>query len=121
MGQATYFLKEATLNKIIIGLMAIYFLGDPHLQSLSWLGDMKLYVVASAIALVSMPWIAEQLDGLPSLRDGPDTVPPHGDLRVAVFIAVACALPLNSCSMSRHVRTIHPTHAGTPNPGSIQP
>jgi hypothetical protein len=55
--------KEATMNKIIIGLMAIYFLGDPDLHYLSWLGDLKLYVVAAAIALVSMPWIAEQLDG----------------------------------------------------------
>jgi hypothetical protein len=26
-------------------------------------GDLKLYIVAAAIALVSMPWIAEQLDG----------------------------------------------------------
>ena len=54
---------EATMNKIIIALMAIYFLGDPDLQYLSWLGDLKLYVVAAALALVSMPWIAEQLDG----------------------------------------------------------
>ena len=51
------------MNKIIIALMGIYFLGDPDLQYLSWLGDMKLYIVAAAIALVSMPWIAEQLDG----------------------------------------------------------
>jgi hypothetical protein len=51
------------MNKIIISLMAIYFLGDPDLQYLSWLGDMKLYIVAAAIALVSMPWIAKQLDG----------------------------------------------------------
>jgi hypothetical protein len=51
------------VNKIIIALMAIYFLGDPDLQYLSWLGDMKLYIVAAAIALVSMPWIAAQLDG----------------------------------------------------------
>jgi len=43
--------------------MAIYFVGDPHLQYLSWLGDLKLYIVAVAIALVSMPWIVEQLDG----------------------------------------------------------
>jgi hypothetical protein len=55
--------KEATMNKFIITLMGIYFLGDPHLQYLAWLGDMKLYIVAAAIALVSMPWIAEQLDG----------------------------------------------------------
>jgi hypothetical protein len=51
------------MNKIIIGLMAIYFLGDPQLQYLSWLGDMKIYVVAAALSLVSMPWIASQLDG----------------------------------------------------------
>ena len=56
-------MKEATMNKIIITLMAIYFVGDPHLQYLAWLGDLKLYIVAAAIALVSMPWIAEQLDG----------------------------------------------------------
>jgi hypothetical protein len=57
------FFKEATMNKIIIGLMAIYFLGDHDLQYLSWLGDLKLYVVAAALALVSMPWIASQIDG----------------------------------------------------------
>ena len=51
------------MNKIIITLMAIYFLGDPDLQYLSWLGDLKLYVAAAALSLVSMPWIAEQLDG----------------------------------------------------------
>jgi hypothetical protein len=55
--------KETTMNKIIIALMTIYFLGDPDLQYLAWLGDMKLYIVAAAIALVSMPWIASQLDG----------------------------------------------------------
>jgi hypothetical protein len=55
--------KEATMNKIIIALMAIYFLGDPDLQYLAWLGDMKVYLVAAAIALVSMPWIPLQLDG----------------------------------------------------------
>ena len=51
------------MNKIIITLMAIYFVGDPHLHYLSWLGDLKLYVVAAALALVSMPWIASQIDG----------------------------------------------------------
>jgi hypothetical protein len=51
------------MNKMIIALMAIYFLGDPDLQYLSWLGDLKIYVVAAALALVSMPWIAEQLNG----------------------------------------------------------
>jgi hypothetical protein len=51
------------MNKVIIALMAIYFLGDPDLQHLAWLGDMKVYVVAAALSLVSMPWIASQLDG----------------------------------------------------------
>jgi hypothetical protein len=61
--QAAPLVKEATVNKIIITLMAIYFVGDPHLHYLSWLGDLKFYVVAAALALVSMPWIASQLDG----------------------------------------------------------
>ena len=51
------------MNKVIIALMAIYFIGDPSLQYLAWLGDLKVYTVAAAIALVSMPWIASQLDG----------------------------------------------------------
>jgi hypothetical protein len=51
------------MNKVIGALMAIYFLGDPGLHYLSWLGDLKLYVVAAAISLVSMPWIASQIDG----------------------------------------------------------
>ena len=51
------------MNKIIIVLMAIYFLGDPDLQYLNWLGDLKIYVVAAALSLVSMSWIASQLDG----------------------------------------------------------
>jgi hypothetical protein len=51
------------MNKVIIALMAIYFLGDPSLHYLAWLGDLKIYIIAAAIALVSMPWIASQLDG----------------------------------------------------------
>ena len=51
------------MNKTIITLMAIYFVGDPHLQYLSWLGDLKLYAVATALSLVSMSWIVSQLDG----------------------------------------------------------
>jgi hypothetical protein len=56
-------LKEATMNKLIIALMAIYFLGDPDLHYLAWLGDLKLYAVAAALSLVSMPLIASQFDG----------------------------------------------------------
>jgi hypothetical protein len=51
------------MSKIIIALMAIYFIGDPHLQYLSWPGDLNIHVVAAAPSLVSMPWIAAQLDG----------------------------------------------------------
>jgi hypothetical protein len=51
------------MNTIIIALMTVYFLGDPHLQYLSWLGDLKIYAVAAAISVVSIPWIASQLDG----------------------------------------------------------
>lgn len=54
---------EKTMNKLIIALMAIYFLGDPGLQYLAWMGDMKVYIISAAIALVSMPWISSQLDG----------------------------------------------------------
>ena len=51
------------MHKLIIGLMVIFFLGDPGLQTLAWLGDMKIYMVAAAIALVSTPFVASQLDG----------------------------------------------------------
>ena len=51
------------MNKIIIALMAIYFLCDPDLQYLAWPGYLKIYVAAAALSLVSMPWIASQLDG----------------------------------------------------------
>jgi hypothetical protein len=51
------------MNKVIIAMMASYFLGDPDLQYLAWLADLKVYLVAAAIALVSMPWITSQLDG----------------------------------------------------------
>jgi hypothetical protein len=55
--------ESTMLHKAMIALMAIYFLGDPDLRYLAWLGDLKVYIVAAAIALVSMPWIASQLDG----------------------------------------------------------
>ena len=51
------------MHKLIIGLMAVFFLGDPGLQTLAWLGEMKLYIVAAAIALVSIPVVVSQLDG----------------------------------------------------------
>jgi len=54
---------EIDMQKLIIGLMVIVFLGDPSLQTLSWLGEMKTYLVAAAIALVSIPFVVSQLDG----------------------------------------------------------
>ena len=54
---------EIDMHKVFIGLMVIFFLGDPSLQTLAWLGEMKLYIVAAAIAMVSIPFIVSQLDG----------------------------------------------------------
>jgi hypothetical protein len=51
------------MHKMIIGLMVIFFLGDPSMQTLAWLGDMKLYIVAAAITLVTMPFVISQIDG----------------------------------------------------------
>lgn len=54
---------ENEMNKVIIALMVIFFLGDPGMETIAWLGEMKNYVVAAAIAMVSMPFIVSQLDG----------------------------------------------------------
>ena len=51
------------MNRLFIGLMVILFLGDPSLHTLAWLGEMKIYMVAAAIALVFMPSVVSQLDG----------------------------------------------------------
>ena len=54
---------EIDMHKVFIGLMVIFFLGDPSLQTLAWLGEMKLYIVAAAIAMVSIPFVISQVDG----------------------------------------------------------
>jgi len=54
---------EKDMHKLIIGLMVIFFLGDPSMQTLAWLGEMKTYIVTAAIALVSIPFVVSQLDG----------------------------------------------------------
>ena len=51
------------MHKLFIGLMVIFFLGDPSLQTLAWLGEMKVYLVTAAVALVSIPFVISQLDG----------------------------------------------------------
>jgi hypothetical protein len=57
------FMTENDMNKIFLALMIIFFSGDPGMETIAWLGDMKNYVVAAAIALCSMPFIVSQLDG----------------------------------------------------------
>jgi hypothetical protein len=54
---------EAGMNKIFIALMLIFFLGDPGMETIAWLGEMKNYIVAAAIAMVTTPFIVSQLDG----------------------------------------------------------
>jgi hypothetical protein len=53
---------EKIMNKVFIALMAIYLLADPDLRYLAWLDELKVYIGAAAISLVSVPWIASQLD-----------------------------------------------------------
>jgi hypothetical protein len=45
------------------GVISARTLSGPGLQYLAWLGDLKLYLAAAAITLISIPWIASQLDG----------------------------------------------------------
>jgi hypothetical protein len=54
---------EADMNKIFIALMLIFFLGDPGMETIAWLGEMKNYIIAAAIAMASTPFIVSQLDG----------------------------------------------------------
>lgn len=54
---------ESDMNKIFIALMVIFFLGDPGMETIAWLGEMKNYVVATALALISMPYVVSQIDG----------------------------------------------------------
>jgi hypothetical protein len=54
---------ENDMNKIFIALMIVFFIGDPGMETLDWLGDMKNYIIAAAVALCSVPFIVSQLDG----------------------------------------------------------
>ena len=54
---------EIEMHKIIIGLLLIYFLGDPGMETIAWLGSMKNYVITAVIALATAPFIVSQLDG----------------------------------------------------------
>ena len=54
---------EMVMNKLVIALIVVFLLGDPGMQTLAWLGEYQDYIVATVIALVSMPWVTEQFDG----------------------------------------------------------
>ena len=56
------------MHKLIIGLMVIFFLGDSGLETLAWLGEMKIYMVAAAVALVSIPFWFLNSTGDPGMR-----------------------------------------------------
>ena len=51
------------MHKVFIGLMVIFFLGAPGMETLAWLGEIKIYMVAAVISLVSIPFVVSQLDG----------------------------------------------------------
>ena len=51
------------MHKLMIILMTIFFLGDPNLQTLTWLGEIKIYLVSAAIAMASTPFVVSQIDG----------------------------------------------------------
>ena len=42
--------------------LAIYLVGDPGLSMLSMFNESKEVVVALALALIAVPWVASQLD-----------------------------------------------------------
>jgi hypothetical protein len=50
------------INKFAITLMVIYFIGDPTGLYLNWLGDVKVYLIAAAVSIVSLPWVASIFD-----------------------------------------------------------
>ena len=58
-----HIVMETVMNKLIIGLMIIFFVGDPGMETSAWLDDAKNYVITAAIALASRPFIVSQLDG----------------------------------------------------------
>jgi ABC-type multidrug transport system permease subunit len=74
------------MTKLFIGLMVIFFLGAPSLQTLAWLGEMKTYMAAAVTSLASI--VVSQFDGR-SRHCGSLTLPaliPCGGLRVAIFL-----------------------------------
>jgi hypothetical protein len=50
------------MNKWLIGLIALYLVGDPGLVYLEQLGEMKEVVIVLVLSLPLLPWIVRQLE-----------------------------------------------------------
>ena len=50
------------MHKLFAICFAIYLAGDPGLSMLSMFSESKEVVVAMALALIAVPWVASQLD-----------------------------------------------------------
>jgi ABC-type phosphate transport system permease subunit len=55
-------LQESDMNKLFGIAVVVYLLGDPGLSLIDGLNIAKEYVVAIALALVTIPWVASQFD-----------------------------------------------------------
>ena len=50
------------MHKLLAIGFAIYLAGDPGLSMLSMFNESKEVIVAFALALIAVPWVASQLD-----------------------------------------------------------
>jgi hypothetical protein len=50
------------MHKLLAIGFAIYLAGDPSLSMLSMFSESKEVIVAFALALIAVPWVASQLD-----------------------------------------------------------
>jgi hypothetical protein len=55
-------LQEVLMNKLFGVAVVVYLLGDPGLHLLDGLNLSKEFVVAIALALVTIPWVTSQFD-----------------------------------------------------------
>ena len=55
-------LQESGMNKLFGVAVVVYLLGDPGLSLITGLHISKEYVVAIAMALVTVPWVTSQFD-----------------------------------------------------------
>jgi hypothetical protein len=54
--------QEFGMNKLFGVALVIYLLGDPALSLLDSLHAAKEYVIAIALALLTIPWVTSQFD-----------------------------------------------------------